>query len=59
MAEGKLRIGHSLLADDSVLGARCYFRRDGGGDETVVFHWPTALLCEDCGTVVIRGQFSD
>jgi hypothetical protein len=64
-AEGRLALartrGLALLGSEEPVLAECIFRRGGGGDDTVVFRHvdsPDALLCEDCGTVVIRGRFT-
>jgi hypothetical protein len=43
------------------VGAHCTFTRDGGGGSTIAFRHtdsPAALLCEDCGTVVVKGRFA-
>jgi hypothetical protein len=42
------------------LATHLYFRRKGG-DETIVFrHSETrpGAMCEDCGSVIVRGQFA-
>jgi hypothetical protein len=46
-------------AEEPVL-AECIFRRSGGDPRIVFRHVdsPEALLCDDCGTVVIRGQLA-
>ena len=64
--EGKVSIRRpDILGGPAVdwhaLGAHCYFTRDGGGASTIAFRHdetPAALLCEDCGTVVVRGGFA-
>jgi hypothetical protein len=64
-AEGRLVLSRTrglpfLGAEEAVL-ADCIFRRSGRGDPKVVFRHvdsPEALLCEDCGTVVIRGPLA-
>ena len=51
----------SLPRGPSGVGAHCYFIGPGGGDATIVFKQhdsPSALLCNGCGTVVIRGHFA-
>jgi hypothetical protein len=52
--------GMGLIAHQG-LATHLYFRRRGG-DETIVFrHTETrpGAMCEDCGSVVVRGCFAD